>query len=420
MEEVPYRMVENAAFFWELHWQALSSTDYNDIDLVELEEKLDIQLEGLLEFKDEGWKFCVEALKFDGAGELFVAAYMAFSTNQRARIIVVIEKAISCPNIVDGLLSALAWFQFDDIKEWVSVFLRSPKPELIAWGVISCGAYGKTSGPALQRLLESNALAESPILLCKILQLAGKMNRKDLLPSIAQYQDIDDSQVVFWSIWASLILGNKSVAYSLKPYVFSDSALSSFALNTALRALPIAVARVWLRELVKESSDIRKVIDGAGVLGDAGSLQWLISQMKVPEHARLAAATFCLITGLDIVQDGFEADPLPDKVELELEELELEEDAIDGEDLDIDLPWPNALKLEQWWAVNRDRFHLDKRYFMGRSKSDADAVQVCRDVVATGYQHQKQAGMLELSLVHGDVPQVEPLRRVRLHYEEVG
>ena len=76
--------------------------------------------------------------------------------------------------------------------------------------------------------------------------------------------------------------------------------------------------------------------------------------------------------------------------------------------------------MEQWWAINRDRFHLDQRYFMGRSKSDADAVQICRDVVATGYQHQKQAGMLELSLVHGDVPQVEPLRRVRLHYEEVG
>jgi len=120
----------------------------------------------------------------------------------------------------------------------------------------------------------------------------------------------------------------------------------------AMRPLAPNDAKVWLKRLVKELGQKRIAVIAARAFANPDVIPFLIDQMKVPKLARVAGASFSLITGSNISYEdldsekpeGFEAGPT--------ENPEDEKVAMDG---DLSLPWPDPALIQKWWNARKRR-----------------------------------------------------------------
>jgi uncharacterized protein (TIGR02270 family) len=64
-------------------------------------------------------------------------------------------------------------------------------------------------------------------------------------------------------------------------------------------------------------------------------------------------------------------------------------------DEDDGLPWPDAARVQAWWADHAGRFVPGIRYFVGAPISH----EQCLHVLRTGYQRQRIAAALHRSLL---------------------
>jgi uncharacterized protein (TIGR02270 family) len=69
-------------------------------------------------------------------------------------------------------------------------------------------------------------------------------------------------------------------------------------------------------------------------------------------------------------------------------------------DPDDNLPWPDPAKIQKWWDANKHRFQTSVRYFMGEPVN----IDNCKRVLRDGYQRQRVAAALYLSLLQPGTP----------------
>ena len=69
-------------------------------------------------------------------------------------------------------------------------------------------------------------------------------------------------------------------------------------------------------------------------------------------------------------------------------------------DVDENLPWPDQSKLVAWWKGRQREFEAGRRYLCGRPMTEQGLQQVLR----SGYQRQRAAAAIELSLAQPDQP----------------
>jgi uncharacterized protein (TIGR02270 family) len=105
----------------------------------------------------------------------------------------------------------------------------------------------------------------------------------------------------------------------------------------------------------------------------------------------VAGESFSMITGVDLATE---------KLERQTPEEAVSEDADDpgGGDptaeADQNLPVPDPLRVEAWWAAARDRFTAGARYLVGRPVAPGS----CQEILRTGLQRQRRAAAYELAL----------------------
>jgi uncharacterized protein (TIGR02270 family) len=125
----------------------------------------------------------------------------------------------------------------------------------------------------------------------------------------------------------------------------------------------------------------RKLIFGAGLVGDIHYIPWLIGLMSDDILSRIAGESFSLITGADLSRLSLRrsapqqvSGPTddPDDTNVEMEE-------------DEGLPWPDAELVAGWWDANARGFTTGMRYFMGEPLNLAKCFQVLKD----GFQRQR-------------------------------
>src|SRR5262249_7833814 len=141
----------------------------------------------------------------------------------------------------------------------------------------------------------------------------------------------------------------------------------------------------------------RVLLQGAGVAGDPHYVPWLIKQMEDLKLTRLAGESFSFITGLDLAYLDLERKP-PEGVEFGPND-DPNDDNVDM-DPDDGLPWPDPVKIQKWWDTNKHRFQAGVRYFMGEPVT----VENCKRVLRVGYQRQRIAAALYLSLLQPGTP----------------
>lgn len=397
IETVVRQHTEEAAFLWLLRDAAVHAPHYSLKDLAELDDRVEAHIDGLRIAGDEGWPFCMEGLQHQEAGEVFAAGVLALEGNQRERLETVYETVEAAPETARGLISAIGWTPQEKLQGKAAGMLGSASPLWRRVGIAACAVHRVDCGEYLTEAVTD----PDPALRARALRAAGELGRTDLLPVILRQLQTNDPTSAFWAAWSSVALGDRADGLAaLKSFGASASPHAERALQLALRTMSTADSQRWLKGLAQAPEQLRLLITACGITGDPVYLPWLITQMDIPEVARVAGEAFSLITGADIAYEDLEGE-WPGGFEAGPNENPEDEDV--GMDPDEDLAWPDAGRLDAWWQARQAQFQAGSRYLLGQPVSE----QQCRRTLAEGFQRQRLAAALELAVLNPGKPLFE-------------
>jgi uncharacterized protein (TIGR02270 family) len=173
------------------------------------------------------------------------------------------------------------------------------------------------------------------------------------------------------------------------------------AFQLTIQAMAVSTAHEWLEcRFAPDPANRRRLLRGAGFVGDPAYVPWLVSQMTDESVGRLAGESFSMITGVDLAWLDLERKP-PEGLESG------PNDDPDDPNVDMDpdegLPWPDQERVQAWWDQNGQRFTTGVRHFMGATVSRKH----CIDVLKDGYQRQRIAAAYHLCLLNPGTPLFE-------------
>ena len=396
IEEIVTQYAEEAAFLWLLRDTAVKQPHYDLDDLAELDDRVEAHLDGLRIAGEPGWQICSEALALEEAGEVFVAAVLAFESGVEERLEQVFAVAAGKDELCRAIISALGWLEWQQAARYVQGLLEVGAPEASRLGLGAAAIHRQDPGRPLAACLVS----DDPLLRCRALRAAGELGRTDLLFHVAGDLAAESIDLRFQSARSTMLLGGEGAVPVLQAIAEGASEQSEKACAMAVRGMPPAEAHEWLRSLAGNKERQRLAVTGVGALGDPAAIPWLLELMAIPELARPAGEAFSMITGVDLAYadlegewpEGFAAGPT--------EEPEDEDVAMDP---DEDLPWPAPELITLWWDAHKGEFTNGVRYLVGKPISREHLQQVLR----TGFQRQRAAAAIELALLQPGQPLFE-------------
>ncbi|WP_028105128.1 TIGR02270 family protein [Pseudoduganella violaceinigra] len=347
-----------------------------------LDERLAAHLDGISIAGDFGRNACTATLENPQKGQVFTAAARAIEDGAVVELNRLLALAEAMPEIQPGLLSAAGWVSARFLQGTVRELLQSTSAFRRQVGISACAMHQVDPGDALQKSLGD----PDSRLRARALRCIGESGRRDLLASCLQAIEHEDLACRLWAARSAALLGERERAAAfLTELAVNDAKVRRYVLPMLLKLVDAAQANTILKQLAKESLELRLLISASGTTGDVSYIPWLIKQMDDPKSTRLAGEAFSMITGLDLSLLDLDRKPPKD----------FEPDDELGIDDDDSLPWPDPQKLQAWWQENLNRFKPGERYFMG----EPPTVSHCMNVLRDGYQRQRIAAAEHLCLL---------------------
>jgi uncharacterized protein (TIGR02270 family) len=379
---------EEAAFLWGSRTRAGSDPIYSLKTLGKVDERLEAHLDGLRIAGDDGWAMCRAKLENGDAGEVFPLAILAFESGDRLRMLDALTAGCVSVDTRRALISALGWLDYHAVQPWIDRLLNAKHALHRAVGVAACAIHRQDPGAEL-----TTAVGDpDPVLRARALRAAGELKRADVLTQARASLSDDDEACRFWAAWTLTLNGDRAGLRSLTQWLGHGDRFGAAALQLSLRAMPLDDGREWVRVLAKDPELRRSAVVAAGVLADPTTVQWIIGHMQSPPLARLAGEAFSMITGVDLVQMGFDRTG-PDETDDDQASGDQTDTSI-APDYDGHLPWPDAQLIDEWWRAHHKRFSPGVRQLAGQPLTTDAARQVLR----TGKQRQRAAAAIEIAL----------------------
>lgn len=398
IREIIIQLAEEATFLWFLRTKIVNAPHFSLDDLVQFDERLEAQIDGLRVAGDEAWDICKGKLDSDFAEVLFAAALLAFESGDETRIQGVIDAVKQDQLKSRALISALGWLPCEQARPHIEKFLTAESAFHRYIGIAASAIHRHDPGQHLDKA----AMDTFPLLAARALRAYGELGRSIKLNPFNLRENLSDYDdgIRFSTAWAAALEGNTAAIEVLKSFVTQESPYREKALNTALRRMEQTAALSWQKQLAQSPDTIRLAVVATGIIGDPGLVPWLIEQMNTPALARVAGEAFTMITGIDnelaemqgAQPEGFNAGPNDDP-----------KDSNVAMDADENLPWPNAGLLVTWWNNNRGNYPSGARYLLGKPVT----VEHLRHVLKTGLQRQRAAAALELAMMQPGQPLFE-------------
>jgi len=386
--------VDDATFLWLLRSLAVTQPQHTCASIKKLEHRINNHLKGLVVTPKVAWELAWQAAEFQEGGEAFILAMLAFSSENRQKTETAINFGMENPATFNGLLSALGWLPFDKIYAWLKHWLSSQNLAHRHLAIATCSIRRINPHEHLNTLLDDARSREYLPLYGRMLRLVGELKRQDLAPILTQAQNHEDPSVAFWACRSSLLLGDSQVLQRLLPYIMQTGPLQMASIEIAFRHPQNTHARQWLDKLACSPGQIRSAIKALAALGDPHGIDWLLEQMAIPEHAKIAGEAFSSITGVDLKQIQ-----LIDTINTKEDDIEEDEDIDDAlllaQDEDQYLPVPHVEKINQHWQQIRQQFTAEQRYFLGQPVT----VDLLKQTFLHGQQRHRLAAALELALL---------------------
>jgi uncharacterized protein (TIGR02270 family) len=367
---------------------AVADPHYLPNDLLNLDNRVEANIDGLRIAGDEGWKICKDALAWEEPGEIYAAGVLAFESRDSERIKEVIKVGISEAELSKGLISALGWIPFDQVIGYIQKFLDSGIVDLRRIAIAAMAVHRQDLG----RYLDTAINNEDPALRARALKAVGELGRENLLQVVTSNLTDEDDRCRFYAGWSAAILGDTSSIPVLQKVAQSGGHYSEKACITALRRVSIPEGHAWIKELALNPESQRLALAGTGALGDPAAIPRLIDTMAIPDLARKAGEAFSMITGVDIAYEDLEGE-WPEGFEAGPTENPEDEDV--DMDPDEDLPWPEPELITDWWQKSKGNFQNGTRYLCGKPISE----EQCQHVLRYGFQRQRTAAALELAMM---------------------
>lgn len=394
--QVLQQHVDETAFLWLLRNIAIADPHYSLSDLSHLDSRVAAHLDGLRIAGDSAWKLCSEALQSQEAGELFAASVLALEGINGEMLAEVLEVVSESPDAARGFVSALGWVDGAHSDKWIPSLLGANSPSHVRAVIAGLAIRREDMASEIENALRTSDVSTT----ARALRAIGETKHRAALPGLRERLQSEDQSCRFWSGWSAVLLGDKAVAESLKSYVNCNSSFAYRAIQLIPRVLDLANSQQWLRGLAQDDLTRRHALKGCGVTGDPTYIPTLISQMSVPEQARVAGEAFSMITGVDLAYDDLDMDQPEDFEAGPTEDPEDENVALDP---DEDLPWPDQALIQKWWDDHGRDYQVGRRYLCGQPISQEN----CRRVLKEGFQRQRIAAALELALMNPDEPLFE-------------
>jgi uncharacterized protein (TIGR02270 family) len=387
IEEIVDQHFDEASFLWQQRDVAVTSSNYSLPDLAFLDERVEAHIDGLRIAADHGWALCEDCLDAEDPGTVFAAAVLAFESNDKERMDLVVGAASESFAAFRAAVSALGWMKKPQFNAIAQALVSTKSRRYRRLGIAACGIRRVNPRGYLDQAINSSHIP----LKARALKAAGELKRVDLLPQLQKHFQHEDDTCRFEAARSALLMGDRSAIEPISTFIISNSVHTLSAMQIALRLVDTQTARNWLKAQSRNPEQSRTMIIGTGITGEPAYIPMLIKQMQKPKLARIAGGAFSMITGVNLENEkldsewpeGFVAGPTD---EIENENVEM--------DADEDLPWPDAALIQQWWEQNTSAMPAGPRYVSGTPVSQ----ECCTQVLKIGNQYLRQAAALELAL----------------------
>lgn len=384
------RHAEDAAFLWLLRDAAVKQPHYDLADLLDLEERLEANLDGLLVAGDAGWEIAFEQLKHQEPGEVFICGWLAARYLDGNHLDKIIEIALRDRDNYKALASALAWHPLKHTAPLIKSLLAANDANYYWLGIHVCALHRRDPGDALLR--QFSLKPSNPAAAARALCACGELGRRDLLDQLIPFYNNNESELSFWALWSGCILGDRTALKGLKTHALAASKFSEKALALLVRLLSREKQDDFLRQLAGNPATEALALRAAGWSGNINWIPGLILRMDDDKLAPICGEAFSMLTGANLSYLDLDCDPpenfsagpneAPNEGNIEL-------------DTDQDLPWPDKDKVLQWWSGKRDQFDPSRRYLFGLAITHKGCMQTLRK----GFQRQRRSAAIELGLL---------------------
>jgi uncharacterized protein (TIGR02270 family) len=393
IDSIVAQHADESAFLCRQRGVALGSAQLTLRQLARHDDRLAAHIDGLRVAAEAGWHPTPPGPDHESCA-LFAAAVLALEAGDVARIGALLSQAEEMPTLQPGLIAAFGWISAAFLQGIARQLLTAKSPFHRRVGIACCVAHGADPGHPLIGAVTD----PEPVLRAAALSAVGQLGKFELDSMCVPQLGDENPGCRLAAAACAVTLGNRGIALdALTRIALEPGAGRAEAFRLTLQAMNLRDAHGVLQQLRTDPDQLRWLIQGSGIAGDPAYVSWLINHMRQDKTARLAGEAFTLITGADFNRlqlerdrpETFESGPNDDP-----HDPNVDMDPDDG------LPWPDAPRVDEWWAANGDRFQQGIRYFMGAPVTR----EHCTDVLKNACQRQRIVAAHYLCLLEPGTP----------------
>ncbi|MEP7124247.1 MAG: TIGR02270 family protein [Byssovorax sp.] len=387
--DIVERHASEAAFSWTRRDVAVRAGHHDLDSIADLDETIEAHLDGLRVAGDAAWDICRGEVEGGDGGALFVATVLATGRADLEGLAMVLDAGGGSPLLSRGIASGLGWAPRGQVEAMLPGFLAEGGPDPLQWlGIAACAAHRMDPGPPLAWALESADVR----LAARAARAAGELGRADFLLRLRELLSSDQEGIRFAAAWSLALLGDRQGVPALLGFASAQGPFAEKAALLALRAADARTQREWIEACSAAPRTQRTAVLGAGAAGDPALVPWLLQAMQTPALARVAGASFSLITGVDLRKERLFGDPPEGASFGPNDDPDDENVALDP---DEHLVWPAPGKVAERWHRIQRSLPAGQRHLLGQVVGHPGWLH---RVLASGSQTERAAAALEIAL----------------------
>jgi uncharacterized protein (TIGR02270 family) len=356
---------EESTFLWRRWEQFLDGHEHNLDEIVFwLEDRLRGALNGVIVAGDAAIDSLLEpALSSDSNAQVAVAAFCLSRLRSPQATDALTRALASLPRpALTGVIRGIEVGGDDDLVREFAAMLQTGEAGAKAAILDLHSTRGLDVGPILREFLR----AEEPEVRAAAARAARHGDAQVMAPALSWLLKDHNAPVLAAAAESGLYFSVPGAWTTLLSMDVDELVLSGPRPLYALAASGASDGSDRLMSLVDAKPHRRNAVFALGISGrrnDAELCLEILSSTVDPRLLRVAAESFCTITGLDLEVDGFVLS------EAELPPPDLKDDDLDADlvpTCDDDLPLPDVAGVIRWWNQHRDRFGEGLRFHRGQ------------------------------------------------------